>query len=386
MIAASAMQSVSIRAGFRWNSKNRYSIAALSGVVDFEIVKNTEQFDGDVLLYSFATAQASRVYSEISKINKKCILIAGGPHPTAKQAEALEAGFDYVVIGEGEETLPELLRAIENQNVEGVKGIAFKKNGKVVVTSPREYVDLDRYPPFSEKILGPIEISRGCPFACKFCQTSRIFGTRMRHRSLETIARYARYYDDIRFISPNAFAYGSNGAKAELEKIENLLKLLKRESKRKNVYFGTFPSEVRPEFVTREALELVKRYCANRSLHIGGQSGSERMLGEVNRGHSAEDIINAVELCLDHGITPIVDLLFGLPREDKADQIASLNLARWICSKGGKIRVHYFKPLPGTPYENEKPTPLDRAVKRMIGKLALEGRTTGGVDQLRFQG
>ncbi len=367
------------KVGFRWSNKNRYSIAVLSGVVNFEIVKKPEQFDGDVLLYSFATAQAPVVYAEIRELNKKCILIAGGPHPTAKPFEALEKGFDYAVTGEGEETLPDLLRAIEEGGVEDVKGIAYMQNGKPAVTSPREYIDLDGYPPFTEKVYGPIEISRGCPFACKFCQTSGIFGTKMRHRSIEVITRYARHYGDIRFVSPNAFAYGSNGLKIEVEKIERLLKALKSENK--NVYFGTFPSEVRPEFVTQKALELVKQHCANDSLHIGGQSGSQRILKEINRGHTAEDIINAVELCMDEGILPIVDFLFGLPGESREDQIASLNLAKWICSRGGKIRLHHFKPLPGTPYENQKAATLDREVEKTLGKLALEGKTKGSMLQ-----
>lgn len=366
--------------GFRWSSKNRYSIAVLSAIVDFEIVKNPEEFNGDVLLYSFATTQAAQVYSEIkSKIeDKKCILIAGGPHPTARPAEVLEAGFDYVVMGEGEETLPELLRAIQTGNIHEVRGIAFKDKSKVVVAEPREPVDLNRYPPFSEKVLGPIEISRGCPYACKFCQTPRIFGTKMRHRSAEVVARYAKYYRDIRFITPNAFAYGSNGFKVELGKIEALLELLKKDGKR--IYFGTFPSEVRPEFVTQEILELVKQYCVNSSLHIGGQSGSERILEEVDRGHGVEDIISAVELCLKFDITPVVDLLFGLPAESTSDQFATLNLARWVCSRGGLIRVHYFKPLPGTPYEDQKPAPLAKDVRREIGRLALAGKTRGGIN------
>ncbi|MEM2925704.1 MAG: TIGR04013 family B12-binding domain/radical SAM domain-containing protein [Methanocellales archaeon] len=365
-----------MKVGFRWSSKNRYSIAVLSAVVDFEIVENPVEFKGDVLLYSFATAQSKQVYSEVKNLNGKYILIAGGPHPTARPVEVLNAGFDYAVLGEGEETLPELLRAIQTGSIHEVRGIAFKDRGEVIITQPRGQVDLDSYPPFSEKVLGPIEISRGCPHACKFCQTPRLFGKIMRHRSVEKIARYASYYRDIRFITPNAFAYGSNGLKLELEKIEALLKLLKNMDKR--IYFGTFPSEVRPEFVTSEALELVKQYCANDSLHIGGQSGSERILKEINRGHSVEDIINAVELCLEFEIVPVVDLLFGLPSETIEDQIATLDLAKWICAKRGRIRVHYFKPLPSTPFEDQKPVPLAREVRREIGRLALAGKIRGG--------
>ena len=71
-----------------------------------------EPKDG-IMLYSFATAQAEEVYSEVSRAEVDAVYIAGGPHPSALPEEVLEH-FDFVVIGEGEETLPELIEAIEN--------------------------------------------------------------------------------------------------------------------------------------------------------------------------------------------------------------------------------------------------------------------------------
>ena len=82
------------------------------------------------MLYSFATAQAEEVYKEISEAKVDAIYIAGGPHPSAMPEEALEY-FDYVVIGEGEETLPELIKAITSgEDPKNVKGIAYKANNR----------------------------------------------------------------------------------------------------------------------------------------------------------------------------------------------------------------------------------------------------------------
>jgi radical SAM superfamily enzyme YgiQ (UPF0313 family) len=134
-----------------------------------------------------------------------CIVIAGGPHATACWREVLEYA-DYVVIGEGEFTLPSLLSSIEAEKPICLPGIATSE-GYIPSTSN---VFLDAYPAFS-KMKGYIEISRGCPFSCTYCQTPRIFGHVMRHRSIESIARYASRYRDARFLSPNAFAYGSDG-------------------------------------------------------------------------------------------------------------------------------------------------------------------------------
>jgi len=250
------------------------------------------------------------------------------------------------------------------------------ENGKLVKTGKRAPVDLDKYPPFTPgTAYGSIEISRGCPYHCTYCQTPRIFGHDMRHRSIDTIAKYASYFNDVRFTTPNAFAYGSDGRHLEIGKLGKLLRALKKKSRR--VFFGTFPSEVRPGFITHEALELVTCYCANKAISMGAQSGSSRVLGEICRGHSVDDIVCGVEMCLEHGLEPVVDFIIGLPCESEQDQLASLELIEWICAKGGKVRAHAFVPLPGTPLENHKPARIAPGVDRLLGKLALHGKLEG---------
>ena len=374
---------------FRYNSKNSYSIAALMPLVEAGIAR--EPKDG-IMLYSFASAQAEEVYREVASAAVDAVFIAGGPHPSALPEEVLEH-FDFVVIGEGEETLPELLQVLrEGSDPATVRGIAYRQKdnhnhghnhdhkhdhncqGQVMITEKRPHVDLDAYPPFS-KILAPLEISRGCPWGCTYCQTPRLFGTCMRHRSIPTIARYARRHKDIRFTSPNSLAYGSNGRTPRLEKVQALLKTLAE--LKKPIYFGTFPSEVRPDFVSSAALEIIVKYCANRSLSLGGQSGSPAVLRSIGRGHGCTEVQEACELAMEYGLVPQVDLIFGLPAETEEDQRLSLDLVRWIAAKGGKVRAHRFTPLPGTPLARARPAPLAPDVEACLGRMALEGRLTG---------
>jgi B12-binding domain/radical SAM domain protein len=356
---------------FRYNNKNSYSIAALMPLVDAGIAREPKE---GIMLYSFASAQAEEVYGEVGSSAVDAVYIAGGPHPSALPEEVLEH-FDFVVIGEGEETLPELLDAIRaGSDPSGVKGIAYKRQGRVIFTEKRSPVDLDSYPPFG-KILAPLEISRGCPWGCTYCQTPRLFGTCMRHRSIPIIAQYARRHKDIRFTSPNSLAYGSDGRAPRLEKVEALLKVLAEQ--KKPIYFGTFPSEVRPEFVSATALELIVKYCANKSLSLGGQSGSPDVLRSIGRGHGRSEILDACELAMDYGLVPQVDLIFGLPTEQEADQRLTLDLVRWIVARGGKVRAHRFTPLPGTPLAGAQPAPLAADVEAYLGKMAQEGRLTG---------
>lgn len=360
------------RVWFRWNSRNSYSIAALYPLVEAELTREPKP---GIMLYSFATPQAEEIYEEVSTAEVDALFVAGGPHPSALPEEVLEH-FDFVVIGEGEETLPELVDALAGGRDPGsVRGIAFRTASGVKYTERRPNVDLDLYPAFERPILAPVEISRGCPWGCTYCQTPQLFGCRMRHRSITAITKYARMHKDIRFTSPNSLAYGSDGRRPRLEKVEALLKAL-AELKRP-IYFGTFPSEVRPDFISDEALELITGYCANRRLSLGGQSGSERILEAVRRGHSVAEVERACELALEHGLVPQVDLIFGLPTESEEDQHKTLSLARWIVGKGGNVRAHRFMPLPGTPLAGAEPTPLGPEVEAELGRLALNGKLKG---------
>lgn len=366
-----------IDVNFRYSKKNSYSFAVLSpllpeaGFVDKPV--------NGIMIYSFTTRQAAKVFREVKSAGTDSIFIAGGPHPSGAPEETLEY-FNYIVIGEGEETLPELVKVIqERENPGKVFGIAFRdpRTNKVVITPKRPYVDLDSYPCFDpEKLRAPIEISRGCPWGCKYCQTPRLFGKEVRHRSIDSIVKNAEYYNDLRFIASNALGYGSDGIHPRYDKVEKLLSALHKLPDKK-IFFGTFPSEVRPEFVTDESAELVRKYCANDSLSLGAQSGSDRILKEIRRGHTVEDSISAVECCLEHEITPAVDFIFGLPTETEEDQEKSLDLVRWICKKGGTVRAHYMTPLPGTPYASAVPAEVTDRVRRELGKLALGGKLTG---------
>jgi B12-binding domain/radical SAM domain protein len=218
---------------------------------------------------------------------------------------------------------------------------------------------------------GYVEISRGCPFSCSYCQTPRIFGTVMRHRSVAGIVKYASRYRDARFVSPNAFAYGSDGRQPRPHRLKELLSAL-----RNNIYFGTFPSEVRPEFITEETLGLVTRYCANTAIQFGAQSGSDSVLQRISRGHCVEDVVKAVEMCTQVGLTPVVDIIVGFPFESDDDQQATADLIRWI-ARYGKIHAHPFLPLPGTPLGRTSPRPLSRDLSHLLGSLALRGKLTG---------
>ena len=176
----------------------------------------------------------------------------------------------------------------------------------------------------------------------------------------------------MRFVSPTSLSYGASGQEPELARVEELLARV-REAMGPDgrIFFGTFPSEVRPEHVTPEALRMLRRYVDNDNLVIGGQSGSARVLKASHRGHDVEAIERAVRVALEAGFRPNVDFLLGLPGEESSDVEATLDLIEKLCALGARAHGHTFLPLPGTPFRDAEPGSLD---ERTIARLAaLEG-------------
>jgi len=344
-------------------ARNSYAALAAACEPDGFSLWLVDRPEADVTCYSLNSLNEPFYRDEIAGAD--CITIVGGPHATACYGEVAQYA-DYVIVGEGEYTLPRLLEEIEHGSTGVIPGVATRDNYLPAASCVR----LDAYPAFSDK-QGFVECSRGCPFACGYCQTPQIFGHGMRHRSIDTIAEFSNRYEHARFVSPNAFAYGSDGIHPRWEKIEALFKRLNNQ-----IFFGTFPSEVRPEFICKESLSLVNRYCTNTKLHFGAQSGSDVILERLHRGHNVDDVIHAVELCTESGITPVVDFIVGFPFESADDQLATVNLIRQV-ARSGKVHVHRFIPLPGTPLAGTTARSLLPETEKVCGSLALTGRLTG---------
>lgn len=341
---------------------------------------------------SFFTTQLWEINDLIKslreKYKKSIFIIAGGPHPTGDPEGTLKMGFDLVVKCEGEETLIEILVNLKkNKELNDVEGIAYLgKNNKLILTRKRKWIDLDKYPPLPSKYVkyGAIEITRGCPYVCYFCQTPYILGSAPRHRSIKSICdavRIMKKYEktDIRFISPNAFSYGSHDGKTlNLPKLEQLLinikKIIGIEGR---IYFGTFPSEVRPEHVSEETLRLVSNYAANDNIVIGAQSGSQRMLNSCNRGHSVEDVYRAVSLTIKNGLLANVDFIFNLPNEQDEDINKTINFMKELSEMGAKIHTHTFMPLPLTVFAHEDVKEIKEKTRKVISKLSSKGLAYG---------
>ncbi|UCE11673.1 MAG: TIGR04013 family B12-binding domain/radical SAM domain-containing protein [Candidatus Thorarchaeota archaeon] len=392
---------------FRAHPTSRYSVAALLGAIqsdsrlselilkaplrNFEsVVRNHFKAGRTAAAFSVMSTHQARVQEEVRRLREICgedlILIAGGPHASARPKDLLDCGFDYVIIGEGEQSLNDLLVKLMNDaDPERVQGVVSKRTTEYPLPRSLPRILLDDYPPFAldMNVVGPVEVTRGCPYACKFCSTPFLTGGRVRHRSTKTVVHWLKRAVEERgfmrtwFLSPNALCYGGKGRTLEVEKLEGLLSASTAIEGLEEVFFGSFPSEVRPDFVTKTVLEMIRQYVANDSLQIGMQAGSDHVLELSNRGHSVEEGMNAVRLALDSGFIPHVDMIFGLPGERDSDLRASLDLCHSLDEMGASVHGHVFMPLPGSAFENMPAGVLNQETRKELGEMSRRGVLTG---------
>jgi len=316
--------------------------------------------------------------------------VAGGVHATAEPEATLRAGFDLVALGEGELLVRELVHTLNaGGDPHAVAGIGWLDNGVLRRNGRAGRAVLDEFPPFgpAHDRFGPIEITRGCIYACRFCQTPYFAGAAFRHRSVDNVRYWVRYlvgrgFRDFRFLTPTSLSYGTHTTEPDLLAVEALLAGVREEiGTERRLWFGTFPSEVRPEHVTAASLRVLKKWVSNKALIVGGQSGSDRVLAASERGHDSATIERAVALCGEYGFVPHVDFLFGLPGEEPDDVDATLALMDRLVERGAKVHGHTFMPLPGTPFRKAAPGMLTDEVRRRLRNLASKGQLYGQWEQ-----
>lgn len=313
--------------------------------------------------------------------------VAGGVHATAEPLATLRAGFDLAAIGEGEITARAILRAASrDEDLRALRGTAHLDGGRLVSHGPGDRADpLDDFPAFNakHKKWNALEITRGCVYACSFCQTPFMFKARFRHRSVANVRAHVDHMTRegskfVRFLTPTSLSYGSNDTSVNVDAVDDLLASVREGAGRDGkVFFGTFPSEIRPEHVTERSLAVLRRWVDNDTLVIGGQSGSDRVLEATRRGHTVADVVRAVELAVASGFQPDVDFLLGLPGETPDDRLASMKLAERLVGMGARIHSHAFMPLPGTPLRDAVPEPIEEATVLAMSRLESKGRAYG---------
>ena len=345
----------------------------------------------EILCMSSMTASFAAVRKLLAVIRDRRSRVAftsvcGGAHSSGDPLSVLEAGFDYCCVGEGEDVIGEIAEcAAAGEGLDRIAGLFWLRDGDLKGRLRTEPVDLGRYSPLPRRMRFPtyIEIGRWCRWQCAYCQTPRIHSSEERFRSVREIEEVVSVYapsgmKDFRLLLPNALGYASSKPRLpNIDGLERVLDSVKSRSKGGRVFLGSFPSEIRPDYVTPEAIRVLASHVSNTTLVIGGQSGSQRMLDLIGRGHSVEDIRRACDIVASCGFKPAVDMMLGLPGETFDDRQATLNLLDDLGRHGAAFNMHFFMPLPGTPLSRCQPVFLTAEERRGLDRLAQRGIVRG---------
>lgn len=310
---------------------------------------------------------ALRLARLVKKIGPKIPVVFGGSHASFMYHQILVSypEVDFCVLGEGEQTLVELLEKIFKEKPKAYKeaaGLAFRKGKKIVLTPPRPFTeDLDSLPfPDREwmdpnlyefphhqvrgKKVAPIIASRGCPFGCQFCSTSQFWGKKARFRSVGNVMA------EIDFLWQKGFRvlnFLDDTFTLDQERIQTICQKMIEKG-----YKFFWCCSTRVGLVSRKTARLMKK-AGCFSVTIGVESLSPKILKNINKKFRLFQAVKTFRNLHEAGIESGCLLMLGNPGEDEGSIKETIDNLKKMAPDG--IFTNLTQVYPGTPlYELAK--------------------------------
>ncbi|MBU1864563.1 MAG: B12-binding domain-containing radical SAM protein [Candidatus Omnitrophica bacterium] len=300
-----------------------------------QVAERLKEFQPDFLGFTSTTVDFHCTLSWIRYLKEqlKMFTIIGGIHLSVYPRETMgHACIDYAVIGEAEETLPELLACLSQKgDVRHIKGIAYRDNGHIIITegrNPVKNLDLypfpardllanDRYYSFisKEKKFTAMLTSRGCPFDCIFCDSQTVsYRFRSAQSVVDEMEECVKVYG-IQEIDIFDALFSIS--------IKRVMEICKEINKRKLKFKWSFRTRV--DLVTEEMLDELKRSGCIR-IYYGIESGDETILKNINKHIDIDTIRRVVTLTKKKGIDVLGYFMIGNIGETHETVKKTLNL------------------------------------------------------------
>lgn len=348
--------------------------------------------DADIIFISIFTFNANRGYELASYIrkNSKAKIVFGGLHATLNYEETAEYA-DYTIVGEGDETIVKLTKAIENNIAIDFPGIVYYENGTLINTGkamPPENIDIipNRYLMHNFKkmtghntIWPQVHASRSCPHNCDYCALVAAFGRKVRVRSpmnvVEDIRQAIDFFDNGNHRAAKMLWITDDNFFANRTWAMEVLNLIISE----NINYN-FTIQARYEVgFDDEMLELLKK-AGFSELAVGVEFLEDEAFQNYNKKSTYEEILSSVKNIQSHGLRVRGLFIFGADNHTKGigKRLADFVISNNIC--GVLIQSMYF--IPGTPvYESHKQDLLDKGNwSRCIGKVVHKPKNISAID------
>ena len=292
-----------------------------------------------------------KIAADIKSVNKEVIVILGGIHATVMPDEILKnENIDFIVKGEAEYTLLELVKQIKSGCIEKDKleNIGFRENGQIFYTKPStKMVDVNDVPMFPYDMydksyynLGFILTSRGCPFDCIFCSQRVITKRRYRYVPSERVIEELDYL--INELKQPNILFFDDYFTGNKERVYELCSLIQKRGFHKKASFGV---QTRGDSINRELMKVMR--AANfDSLMFGVETASESLMKLINKGETVQENIDAIKLAKEMGFTVEATFIYGFPTETFDDRFKAFSLSLEIGID--RARFNNATPYPGT--------------------------------------
>ena len=319
--------------------------------------KDLREFRPDYIVANVATPtfQSDMTALKNAKeiLKTVCIIVKGAPFITYNTNAIYENTFiDYVIMGEAEFTLRDILNGVPDEDI---LGICYRKNFQAEKNEKRPFIEnLDLIPfparhlvdnsiytrPDNGKVQAVIKVSRGCPFHCFFCLATPVSGSKVRVSSTENIVAELR--ECVEKYNIRNFVFWSDIFNFDREWTLNLCK--------KIIESGlkiTWSSNTRADTMDDEMASLMyKSGC--RLVSLGVESGSQKMLDHIGKKITLDDIRNTVKILKKNKIKIYNYFVIGLPWETEETVEETVKFAIELDSNF--ISFYTATPLPGTKY------------------------------------
>ncbi|HIH72526.1 MAG TPA: B12-binding domain-containing radical SAM protein [Thermococcaceae archaeon] len=312
-------------------------------------------------VYNHNVRLLSDIVKEIRDKIPDSIIIIGGPFPTLFPKMALKyTGADYAVIGEGEQTLYELLNylATGKPKLNRIRGIAYvDKEGNIKLNPRRELISnldkipfpafdllpLDEYWEFDYFPSLPLITSRGCPYQCTFCSERIIWGKTVRFRSIKNVIDEIER--DIYDFGVREILFYDSTFTLNRDRTINLLKEIINRRLNDEVRFF---AQTRIDCIDKKLLELMKQ-GGFAMITFGVETVIKSSIVEANKGYPHYiDVINHIKELVKHaiklGLYVNVNFIIGFPSETKDELLKELQLIKELRQYGAIPRVHLLNP------------------------------------------